>query len=374
MPEPQATPRPHEVVAGYSRPRPRTTWRYRAMVGLLWILGLGSTAGFAKVTYDDLPRTWAEDPPAVQLSAPEVAAARAVPSYDEAVPVLAYHFVTSRTDNGIDSDYTTTTEEFAAQMAILDEAGFTTVTARQVQAFAEEGATLPDKPILLTFDDGHATNRHVVDPILAEHDFSAVAFLITGRVLDTTDDQGFHLTLQDVHALEESGRWEFGSHTHAMHLRGEGADGEDVTLLDHRVRTGSGDLETPQEYVNRVDADLAASRAWLEEHLQDPLWQFAYPMGGRGSQGEGAMEAELRASLQAHGFDLAYTVGEHDVAHSLVPTTDPQAQPRIDVYRDTPPTELLALIEQSLPVDQGGEQPVGWFDGWYEGADGALRP
>lgn len=367
MPDSRPTPSPDQVVAGYSRPRPPVTWRYRLSVALAGLACLSATAGFAHITYDDLPRVWHEDPPAVELTAVEVAAAQAVPDYDRAVPVLAYHFVSSRTDNGIANPYTTTTEEFARQMAILDEAGFTTISAQQAQDFAEHGTPLPEKPILLTFDDGHATVRHVVDPILAQHSFRAVAFLITSRIHDVKDTSGFHLTLTDVHALEASGRWELGSHTHAMHQRAVGPDGEEYTMLDHRVITDAGLLETEAQYVARVEADLAASREWLVANVDTPLWQFAYPMGGRGSQGPYAMEEQLTAALQRQGFAFAYTVGEHEVAHSLVPTTAAMTQPRIDVYRDTSPAELLDLIVQSLPVDQGGEQPDGWFNGWYEG-------
>lgn len=367
--ESRPTPAPEDVVAGYSRPRPTTTWRHRALATLVILTGLGSVAGFTKITYDDLPRSWAEDTPAVTLTAEEVAAARAVPSYNGAVPVLAYHFVTSRTDNDLAGDYTTTTTEFAQHMAILAEAGFTTVTARQAQAFAENGAALPDKPILLTFDDGHATNRHVVDPILEQHGFNAVGFLITGRVADEDKPEAFHLSLNDVRALESSGRWEFGSHTHGQHRRGEGEDGSDVTVLDHRVRTEDGDLETAEAYLERIHADLAASREWMTQHLVDPLWQFAYPMGGRGTTGVNAMEEELHAALVDHGFDLAYTVGEHETTHSVVQTTGTLAQPRIDITRDTSATQMLDDIVQSLPVTEGGEQPVGWFDGWFEGWD-----
>lgn len=365
----QSTPGPEDVVAGYSRPRPPITWRYRALVATVGVVGLGAVLGFTKITYDDLPRTWVEEPPVVTLSAEQVAAAHAVPSYDNAVPVLAYHFVTSRTDNDIAGTYTTTTEDFAEQMALLDEAGFSTITAEQARAFVEDGEKLPDKPMLLTFDDGHATNRDVVDPILEQHGFNAVGFLITGRI--TTDDTpaNFHLSLADVAALEASGRWEFGSHTHALHQKARGAGGEEVTMLDHLVVTENGELETDEEYSARIEADLSASREWMQAHLEDPLWQFAYPMGGRGTQGEGAMEDELHKALRANGFVVAFAVGEHEAAHSMVATTAALAQPRIDMERDTTALDMLSAIVQSLPEDVGGEQPTGWFDGWYEGWD-----
>lgn len=368
LPESPLTPAPEEVVAGFSQERPPKTWRYRAMATAIILLGCGSIAGFTKITYDDLPRSWAEDIPAVTLTSQEVAAAHAVPSYDGAVPVLAYHFVTSRTDNDLAGPYTTTPEEFATHLAALDEAGFTTVTAGQVQRFVEDGDPLPEKPIMMTFDDGHITNRYVVDPILEQHGFTAVGFLITGRVRDSTGTQEFHLDLADVQALEATGRWEFGSHTHAQHRFAEGMHGERVTALDHRIRTEDGDLETAQEYAARIDADLEASATWLRTNLENPVWQFSYPMGGRGTQGEAAMEDELQAALHEHGFEVAYAVSEHPTAHSIVPSTERMAQPRIDMERGTTATEMLDAIVQSLPVDEGGEQPVGWFGGWVDDA------
>lgn len=360
-PDSTPTPAPGEVIAGYSSRRPPRTWGYRLMATALVLIGIGSIAGFTKITFEDLPRSWEEDVPVVTLTAEEIAAAHAVPSYDSAVPVLAYHFVTSRTDNDLSGPYTTTPAEFATHMAALDEAGFTTITAEELQGFVQDGDPLPDKPILLTFDDGHATNRHVVDPILARHDFNAVGFLITGRVSEDTSQTGFHLTRQDVQALEATGRWQFGSHTHGLHHKAEGLYDEQVTALDHRIHTEAGDLETEQEYAARIAADLDASVAWMQANLADPLWQFSYPLGGRGA-GEAAttMEAELHAALAEHGFDLAYTVGEFVTEHSVTPTNARLIQPRIDMPRGTSATQMLESIVQSLPVDVGGEQPLDW--------------
>src|SRR5690348_1808265 len=73
----------------------------------------------------------------------------AIPSYDSMVPVLLYHDI-----SGADERYTVTAQAFATQMAALHRSGFHTVTARQVVAFLQHHAPLPDRPVLIAFDDG----------------------------------------------------------------------------------------------------------------------------------------------------------------------------------------------------------------------------
>ena len=77
------------------------------------------------------------------------------------VPVLMYHDVSY-----LGHGYSKTPEIFEKQMRELKDAGFHTVFFSQVIDYVENGTPLPEKPIVITFDDGYATNYTYVYPIL----------------------------------------------------------------------------------------------------------------------------------------------------------------------------------------------------------------
>ena len=69
------------------------------------------------------------------------------------VPVLMYHDVSY-----LGYGYSKTPEIFKKQMQELKNAGFHTVFFSQLIDFVEQGTPLPDKPIVISIDDGYATN------------------------------------------------------------------------------------------------------------------------------------------------------------------------------------------------------------------------
>ena len=74
------------------------------------------------------------------------------------MPVLAYHGI------GEDSRFSVTQEQFAEQMAMLDDAGVETITVDEYVSFLRgEEADLPERPLLLTFDDGKLSSFRGAD-------------------------------------------------------------------------------------------------------------------------------------------------------------------------------------------------------------------
>ena len=69
------------------------------------------------------------------------------------VPVLNYHQVEVKDGNPL----TLHPEQFEAQMAYLKEEGYTTVTIDELMDACENGAALPEKPVVITFDDGYVS-------------------------------------------------------------------------------------------------------------------------------------------------------------------------------------------------------------------------
>lgn len=169
------------------------------------------------------------------------------------VPVLMYHYV-SKSPAGSDiyrRDLSVTPERFAEQMRSLRDAGYTTVTLDDLLYALTLGRPLPEKPIVLTFDDGYSDNYENAFPILRELGFVATFFIMTDLV---TDGAAGYLTWPQVEEMAAAGQ-RFGSHGRQDHRSLSGRS------LDYLVWVALGSKEA------------------IEEHLgYHPRW-VAYPSG-----------------------------------------------------------------------------------------------
>lgn len=100
-----------------------------------------------------------------------------------AVPILMYHYVSPLPEDADDIriNLTVTPDLFRAHLAYLRDAGYSLISLYEVNAALLTGMPLPDKPIVLTFDDGYIDHYTYVFPALREFGFTATFFIITNR-------------------------------------------------------------------------------------------------------------------------------------------------------------------------------------------------
>lgn len=236
--------------------------------------------------------------PKVTLTADERAAVANVPRYHDTIPVLTYHDVSPT-----HGKYRVTPEQFAKQMAALDQAGFHTVTAEQVRALvAGESPKLPTNPILITFDDGIRGIWTYADPILAQHGFNAVAFLVSGAIPD--DSNSYYLDWETIRRMLRTGRWEVGGHSDHGH-RVVDAGAEPAPWISNLEQKGK-QLETLDHWQARVSADLTRNHEVLESKLHTKVVAFAYPFSAAGFPTNDPEIAQRLPLLVASRFDLAF--------------------------------------------------------------------
>ena len=121
-------------------------------------------------------------------------------------PILEYHTVTKNPTP--DSEvYNVPPEEFSAQLDYLKENGYTTITLRKFTQVLNGIGKLPDKPIILTFDDGYEDNFTEMLPILEAHNMTAVVYVITNKL-----GQPGYLTVAQLQEMQRH-NIEIGSHT-----------------------------------------------------------------------------------------------------------------------------------------------------------------
>jgi peptidoglycan/xylan/chitin deacetylase (PgdA/CDA1 family) len=107
-------------------------------------------------------------------------------------------------------------EAFAEQMALLGDQGFTPVDTAALAARWRSGGPLPERPVLITFDDGYeGVHRHGL-PVLAKHGFASTLFVSTGWIKGAYDTRGGLDTMLSWAQVRElaAEQVEIGGHSH----------------------------------------------------------------------------------------------------------------------------------------------------------------
>lgn len=170
------------------------------------------------------------------------------------VPIVIYHY---------------TPDDFDAELTYLTNHNYTVVGLDAVAAALNYGASLPPKPVVITFDDGFEDQMKAF-AILKAHHMKATFFIINGGQMSNwcigagrqynlpSQPPGgcgdAYLTWDQIRALDKSGLITIGGHT-----------------LDHP------DLPTLPVAVEQTE--IAASKTQIEAEIGHPIYDFAYPYG-----------------------------------------------------------------------------------------------
>ena len=284
---------------------------------------------------DDFGTYVTADTPSSYFS--EVLQATALPdeTVSRDVPVLMWHNLAEESSG----DMTISVDTFRAQIEALHEAGFKTVSLQQLYDYVHFGTELPEKPIVLTFDDGYFSNYEYAFPILQEYDMQATIFAIGVSVgkdtyKDTDHAMTPHFGADEAREMVDSGLISVQSHTFDMHQWPPFEDGNAQvreTLLPF-------DGEADADYEAAVEADFAESRELLESITGQPVNALAFP--------EGAYVTLTQDALRSAGAELTFTTVR---AVNTVVKGLPQslcAMPRFGMTESTDMTVLVAELEQ----------------------------
>ena len=196
------------------------------------------------------------------------------------VPIVMYHLITEKPK--YIGKYGITPSDLEMDLLYLKENGYTTVVMADLIAFVHGNGQLPEKPIVLTFDDGNTSDYQYLYPLLAKHNMKAV-LAIMGKFTDeyTTETAKNpkakypNMTWEQVRELHESGLLEIQSHGYNVH--GKGGSGN---------RGG----ESPEAYYNRLRGDLAKLQTGCKTHLDWEPTTFVYPLGVVGKDSRKVLE------------------------------------------------------------------------------------
>ena len=97
------------------------------------------------------------------------------------VPILMYHYLSVPPPDAdiYRLDLSVTPELFAGHLDAMRNAGYTAISLYDFYAHLAQGAPLPDKPVVITFDDGYRDNYENALPVLRERGMAATFFVVT---------------------------------------------------------------------------------------------------------------------------------------------------------------------------------------------------
>ncbi|KAF5037575.1 polysaccharide deacetylase family protein [Sedimentibacter saalensis] len=198
------------------------------------------------------------------------------------LPVLMYHKVL-KNRNSL-GKYTVLPSELEADLIYMKEHGYTTVTVEDLVAYVYNDVSLPEKPIMLTFDDGFRSYYTYVLPLLEKYESKAVMSIIGEYVDKSSEDKNLnpYLNWSQVEELQASPYVEIQNHSYAMHK------------LNNRVGCTILDGESYDEYKKVIVNDVGYLQLLISGKTGYTPSAFTYPFG--------AMCKECKKILREMGF------------------------------------------------------------------------
>jgi peptidoglycan/xylan/chitin deacetylase (PgdA/CDA1 family) len=230
-------------------------------------------------------RALAEEPdrrPQPEVSTLQAAEAEAGPMQPPPsaidIPILVYHHVVP---NHVPGVLFVTPDGFEQHLRFLRDNDYQSISFTDLADCLEYGAMLPERPVILSFDDGWENQFQHAFPLLQKYGFGATFYIVSGYL----DHQNF-MTTDQLQAMMAAGM------TIGCHSR------------THPALAGIGN---PQ----RLKDEVAGSKAWLEDHFGIAIDTFAYPYG--------SYTQATVAAVKAAGYRTARTVdtGTHASGDNL---------------------------------------------------------
>lgn len=205
-----------------------------------------------------LPFLKSQNTPVSQTEIPRVLKLSPVitPPQSVRVPILMYHYIEEVKDarDTIRQSLNINPFIFEQQVKTLKDNGYTFLTVNDLSNILDGKLKIPQKPVIITIDDGHWDLYTDILPILKKYQAKATAYIIPG-FLDGSD----FLSREQLEEVSENKLIEIGAHTvHHMWLKGQ--------------------------LLSIIEKEITESKIMLENLIKKPVVSFAYPSGAYDEQ------------------------------------------------------------------------------------------
>lgn len=210
------------------------------------------------------------------------------------LPIVMYHQLTKSESRA--GRYVLTLEQLEKDLKFLKEKGYGTVTVQQLLDFSQGKGDIPEKAVMITFDDGCETLYEYALPLLEKYGFTAVGFVV-GALTDyytELDDHNLNYSNLNWSQIKEmsSGKIiDIQSHSYDLHKN-----------TGNRSGMKKKKSETFEQYSEFLTADMLKMKEEMLKHTGKAPIAVAYPFGSYSKE-----SAEI---LKKCGIKMAFTCEE----------------------------------------------------------------
>lgn len=210
------------------------------------------------------------------------------------IPIIMYHSVLK--DTNLSGKYVITPDVLEEDIKYLKNNGYQFVSAQNLIDYIDSDSPLPQKPVMLTFDDGFYNNYGYVKPILEKYDAKAVISVVGSYTDEYSESNIANLTYgylrwNDIYDMFLDDRIEIANHSYDFHSNNKGRNGS-------KRKKGEGTEEYKQIFYN--DTKKAQDR-FLDKTGFCPV-VYTYPFG--------AYSKETTDILKEMGFRMSFSCDE----------------------------------------------------------------
>lgn len=199
------------------------------------------------------------------------------------LPIIMYHGLSENETRR--NQYMIAPTYFEQDLKYLSDNGYTAIFLSELVDHFENGTALPEKPIILTFDDGYLNNYTYAYPLLQKYNMKAVISPI-GLSADDAENEEYRsplwsqCTWDQLREMSDSGLVEIQNHTYNLHKLNGGAKGA-------AAKSG----ESNDEYRKRLSEDIITANNKITEKIGITPCAFVYPFGAKSETTEAILRS-----------------------------------------------------------------------------------
>lgn len=212
---------------------------------------------------------------------------------DVLVPIIMYHSLLK--DTSLQNDYTISPKLFEDDLKYLKDNNYTSITVEDLIDYVYNDKNLPEKCIMLTFDDGYYNNYYYAFPLLKKYEYKAVISPIASMTEFYTQNGEIsvnygHISVDNIKEMVQSGFVEIQNHSYDMHK------------LKPRMGVDKKRGETFDSYKSTLENDIITAQNYLKDNAGITPQCFVYPFG--------AKSADTEKIIEELGFKCTLTCSE----------------------------------------------------------------
>lgn len=242
------------------------------------------------------------------------------------IPIVMYHHI--EPDESLLNDFIVTQNKLEEDLKKIRSLGYNTISYEELHDFVNNGTHLPEKPIIITFDDGYESNYKYLYPLLKKYNMKATIAIIGNMVgKDMYDNKSTykHFSYDEAKEMYNSGLVEIQTHTYNLHN------------INERIGVRMKEGEEEETYKKLFYEDIETAKRELEENVGNKSFVFTYPYG--------AYDELTEAILKELGFEITVTT---DSGTNIIKRGDQESLLKLKRYNITNSTDIAELLKWEL--------------------------